>query len=317
MIVSMGESLIDFIYTESEDTPVFIPAPGGSPFNTAIALSRLEIPTAFLGKVSRDMFGTTLMNHLEANDVITRTVIRSESPTTLAFAKIVNHKAEYAFYTNGSADRSLSVDDISQGLASLDTPPQCIQIGSISLFLEPGAEAIYSSVTSRDPGIVVSCDPNIRTDLIDDPEAFRQRLFDLFPSVTIVKTSDEDLSWIFPGYDISEGAQSILDMGTEVCVVTQGVKGSHWFSRGIKAFAPTHPISVVDTIGAGDTFHAGLLAYLYRKGLLSIQGLSEVSEDEARSAITFATHAAEGTCRKKGADPPRLPEVLTAMGPAS
>ncbi len=317
MIVSLGESLIDFIYTESGDSPVFIPAPGGSPYNTAIALRRLEVPAAYLGKVSHDMFGTMLLNHLRNNDVTTSTVLRSDAPTTLAFAKIVAHKAEYAFYTNGSADRSLTAEEISQALAVLGEPPQCIQIGSISLLLEPGANAIYASIAERDPNIVVSCDPNIRSNLITHPDAYKQRLYDLFSTVTIVKTSDEDLAWIFPDSDIRDGAQRILAMGTEVCVVTHGIKGSYWFSRGMETFAPTNPIAVVDTIGAGDTFHAGLLAYLYRNGCMTKKALSEISKETAQAAITFATHAAEGTCKKKGADPPQLSEVLAAMEPAS
>ena len=313
MIVSLGEALIDFIYNESGGKSSFTPAPGGSPFNTAIAIRRLAVPTVYVSKLSTDLFGNMLVAHLEDNEVDTSALLRSSRPTTLAFAKIVNHKAEYAFYTNGSADRSITASEISKAIHSLPAPPECIQIGSISLALEPGAQAIHDIILARDQRIMVSFDPNIRPSMVDDRGVYLKRLEDLFTSVNIVKISDEDLEWIYPELDLDDAARLILSKGPQACVVTHGIKGSYWFGEGFKAFAPTNPITVVDTIGAGDTFHAGLLAYLYRESLLTRPGLSGISERQAELALTFATHAAEGTCKKQGADPPRIDEVLALM----
>ncbi len=313
MIISLGEALIDFIYTDKGGNPSFIPAPGGSPFNTAIALRRLDVPAVFISKLSRDLFGTMLVNHLENNHVDTSVLLRSDAPTTLAFAKIVNHKAEYAFYTNGSADRSITAEEISSAVSSLASKPACIQIGSISLALEPGAEGIHDFMLQRDSSVTASFDPNIRPSMVADKNRYMTRLESLFSSVDIVKISDEDLAWIYPDGDIKKGAETILSLGSKVCVVTHGIKGSYWFSSHIEAFAPTNPIQVADTIGAGDTFHAGLLAYLYREGLLGPRDIGEVSQEHAQRALTFATHAAEGTCQKQGADPPGIDYVLNMM----
>ncbi len=314
MIISLGEALIDFIYSDKEGTPSFVPAPGGSPYNTAIALRRLDIPAGFISKLSTDLFGTMLVDHLSKNHVDTSMLHRSNGPTTLAFAKIVNHKAEYAFYTNGSSDRSITADEISSSLCKLPSPPLCIQIGSISLALEPGAREIHDFIITRDSSITASFDPNIRPSMVGDRDAYISRLESLFSSVNIVKISDEDLAWIYPPGDIDEGAKKILSLGAQACVVTHGIKGSYWFSTKVKTFAPTNPIKVVDTIGAGDTFHAGLLAYLYRESLLAKEQIGGITEAQAHNALRFATHAAEGTCQRQGADPPTIDEVLKRMG---
>ena len=313
MVVSLGEALIDFIYAEQEGIPSFRPAPGGSPFNTAVALQRLDVPTAFVSRLSRDMFGSMLKEHLETNGVDTSALLLSDHPSTLAFAKIIDKKAEYAFFTNGSADRSITAADIDRAVGSLPEPPKCIQIGSISLALEPGASGIHEYILNRKPGIAVSLDPNIRPSMIADRESYLLRLEELFASADIVKISDEDLAWIYPSSDIRRGAEDILKAGAAACIVTHGIEGSYWFSPYTEAFAPTHPVKVVDTIGAGDTFHAGLIAYLYREGLLERKKLAAVSEHQAQLALTFATHAAEGTCQRQGADPPRLEQVLRLM----
>lgn len=313
MIISIGEALIDFIYADKNGTPSFVPSPGGSPFNTSIALRRLDVPAVFISKLSRDLFGTMLVNHLENNHVNTSALLRSDAPTTLAFAKIVNHKAEYAFYTNGSADRSITEKEISSAVSSLAEKPACIQIGSISLALEPGAEGIHDFIIQRDPSVAASFDPNIRPSMVADRNRYMARLESLFSSVDIVKISDEDLAWIYPDEGIKKGAEAILSLGAKACVVTHGIEGSYWFSSQTEAFAPTNPIQVVDTIGAGDTFHAGLLAYLYREGLLGPSDIGQVTKEHAQRALTFATHAAEGTCQKQGADPPSIDYVLNLM----
>lgn len=313
MVISLGEALIDFIYRETDGTPSFVPSPGGSPYNTSIALKRLGIPTSYLGKLSSDLFGKMLLEHLEKNNVDTKTVIPSDKPTTLAFAKIVEGIAEYAFFTHGTADRSISAKEIETAILRAPERPQCIQIGSISLVLEPGAEEIHKFIMERDREILVSFDPNIRSSMVSNREAYLVRLEELFSSVDIVKISDEDLDWIYPELSIQDGAYKILRQGAQICVVTQGKEGSFWYSENTEAWAPTHPIEVADTIGAGDTFHAGLLAYLYREGYLNRSHLAELPKDKAEEALTFATHSAEGTCRNQGADPPYIDEILKLM----
>jgi len=316
MIISLGEALIDFIYSEEQGKPVFKPVPGGSPYNTAVALTRLEVHTAFASKLSRDMFGNMLLENLIENKVDTSAVLRSDNPSTLAFARIKEGKAEYAFYTNGSSDRSITVQEINQGVSVLKQQPVCIQIGSFSLALEPCSSAILEYIQQNKENSCISIDPNIRPSLVSDKQSYIQRLYTLFGLADIVKISDEDIAWIFSppiSNDIQKAAETILSYGASTCVVTEGIKGSHWFSKGTKAFAPTHPVTVTDTIGAGDTFHAGLLAYLFREGLLDKKQIPHIDTSKAERALAFATHAAECTCQREGADPPALQEVLRLM----
>jgi fructokinase len=313
MIVSIGEALIDFIYQETETAAVYQPVPGGSPFNTAIAMARLDVPTAFLSSISTDMFGKMLTRHLENNRVDLTAVIESENPTTLAFAKIVNGAAEYAFFSNGSADRSITAEAMAEVVSLLPASPICYQIGSISLLLEPGASEIFSFIKNRPEGILVSFDPNIRPSLVTNRDAYLARLAELFKESDVVKISDEDLVWIFPGKSIDEAAAAIISYGAAVCVVTAGKKGVYWFSENTRHYLAARDITITDTIGAGDTFHAGLLAFLYWSRNLSKDRLKALSLSDADTALKYASMAAEINCTHKGADPPKTEELAREM----
>jgi fructokinase len=309
MIVTIGEALIDFIYVDEGLNQMYKPVPGGSPMNTSIALSRLEIPSAFISGISIDMFGKMLSKHLSDNNIDINTTIHKDNPTTLAFAKIVNGIAEYAFFANNSADRSITESEIQTAIDTLPTSPSCFQIGSISLLLEPGATAIYSIIRNRDPNIPVSFDPNIRASLVNDRESFLTRLEDLFRHSDIVKISDEDIRWIFPKLSLETAAKKILQFGVSVCVITAGKKGVYWFSQNIQEYLAARDIKLVDTIGAGDTFHAGLLAFLYLSGNISREKLKNISQENAVKALRYASMAAEINCCRQGANPPSTAEL--------
>lgn len=309
MVVTLGEALIDFIYVDETSNQMYKPVPGGSPMNTAIALSRLEVPSAFISGISTDMFGDMLKKHLIENGVDIRAAVRKENPTTLAFAKIVNGIAEYAFFANESADRSITESEIQTAIDKLPVQPVCFQIGSISLLLEPGASAIYSIISSRKSNILVSFDPNIRASLVKDRKSYLARLEALFRQSDIVKISDEDISWIFPELPLESAAAAILQYGVSVCVVTAGKRGVHWFSKDIQEFLAARDISIIDTIGAGDTFHAGLLAYLFLTGNLSREKLRSITQATAENTLKYASMAAEINCGRQGANPPTAIEL--------
>jgi len=309
LIVTLGEALIDFIYVDEDSNQMYKPIPGGSPMNTSIALSRLNVPSAFISGISTDMFGEMLSKHLLGNGVDISTVISKENPTTLAFAKIVSGIAEYAFFANDSADRSITESEIQTAIDKLPEHPSCFQIGSISLLLEPGATAIYSIISNRQPNIPVSFDPNIRASLVKDRESFLTRLEDLFRHSDVVKISDEDINWIFPELSLEAAAAAILQFGVSVCVVTAGKNGVYWFSQNVKEYLAARDISIIDTIGAGDTFHAGLLAYLFLSGNLSQEKLKNINSETAVNALKYASMAAEINCCRQGANPPSASEL--------
>jgi len=252
-----------------------------------------------------------IIDHISHNSVETSTIIIDKAPTTLGFAKITQGIANYAFYTNGSSDRSITLEEIKESVSSITQAIDCIQIGSISLALAPGADAITDFVLQRNNNCILSFDPNIRADLIEEREPFIMRMIKLFSSADIVKISDEDLEWIFPEIEsLQAGAEKILALGATACIITNGKNGSFWYSKDITIQEPIFDIPLVDTIGAGDTFHGGLLAYLHHNNLLNPQALKQISENQAREALTFATKAAAINCSRQGANPPTLKELL-------
>ncbi|MCK5155950.1 MAG: carbohydrate kinase [Spirochaetales bacterium] len=313
MIITIGEALIDFIYIDEGSSQVYKPVPGGSPMNTAVALSRLDVPTAFISGISTDMFGKMLTKHLSGNGVDISAAIPKDNPTTLAFAKIVKGKAEYAFFANGSADRSITELEIASSIDKLSAEPSCFQIGSISLLMEPGASGIYNFIRTRNALVPVSFDPNIRPSLVEDGESYIERLEALFRLSDIVKISDEDLEWMFPDLSFESAAAEILKYGVSVCVVTAGKNGVHWFSHGIHEFLAARDITITDTIGAGDTFHAGLLAFFYWSGNLTREKLKSITPETAVTALKYASTAAEINCCRQGTNPPQAAELAKEL----
>lgn len=309
MIVHTGEALIDFIpVRDSSGRSAFQPVPGGSPYNTSVAAARLEVPNAFLGRISRDFFGDQLVSYLEENGVGTGLIARDDALSTLAFVKKLDSGAvRYAFFTNGSADRNFSPSDIS----AFPAEAQAIQCGSISLIGDPAGETIVSLVERYKKDLVISFDPNIRESLIVDATTYRKRLKRAIAASTIVKVSDEDLAWMSGTTDPEAAAQDLLSRGPALVVVTEGARGARAFVGGVSCHAPAEKTSISDTVGAGDSFHAAVLAWCYHSGVLKRDRLGTLQKDELGAMLRFSGAVAAKTCSRAGADPPRLSEVQT------
>lgn len=307
MICFTGEALIDFIpVTDSSGAAAYRPAPGGSPYNSAIAAARLEVPTQFLGKVSTDFFGDQLIDRLETNHVDTDPVLRSAAPSTLAFVKkTAKGEARYAFFTNGAADTVLSPPDLPQ----FSDDVSAIGFGSISLLATPTGDTIVELVEAETASRVVSFDPNIRTVLIHDEPSYRRRVDRGVKASTIVKVSDEDLRWITGTSDLRSAAREILALGPRLVVVTTGEDGAFALTPRQAATVAAVPTTVEDTIGAGDSFHAAILAWLYHSRKLSFIEIDELSAADLTAMLRFAAVVASGTCGRPGADPPGLQEL--------
>jgi fructokinase len=317
MIVCCGEALIDMV---PADVPGrgegFLPLPGGSPYNTAVAIGRLGAPAAFLGRLSRDFFGAMLADRLKANHVSTELLTRSTETTTLAFVRLeAGKEPEYLFYTQGSADRSLCPADIPEKL-----PPdtRCILFGSIAMTMEPAASTIESLILregSRGPDApVVSLDPNVRPFMIARREAYAARFESWLPSVTIAKISSADFDYIYPGLGLEKSLEKVLRMGPRLAAATLGPQGALALLRRdggsvLRVKAPAVDVPVVDTVGAGDTFHGALLSWLEMRGKMSRPAIAALGEADLYEALFFANKAAALVCAKQGADPPALAEV--------
>ena len=211
MILSCGEALIDMLpRTTTLGEPAFSPYAGGAVFNTAIALGRLGAPSAFFSGISNDMLGQILTETLEASKVDTQFCARSDRPTTVAFVKLVDGQATYAFYDENTAGRLLSQDQLPTLPATIST----LFFGGISLVNDPAAST-YEALQAREaPSRVTMIDPNIRPGFIAGKETeYRARIERMIARADIVKLSDEDLHWLLGTGDVSALARQVLEKG--------------------------------------------------------------------------------------------------------
>ncbi|WP_284163260.1 carbohydrate kinase [Frigidibacter sp. SD6-1] len=307
MILCNGEALIDMLPRETAaGEAAFAPHAGGAVFNTAIALGRLGAPAGFFSGVSTDLFGRQLEEVLTASKVDCTLLARSDRPTTLAFVTLKDGQASYAFYDEGTAGRMLGASD----LPALPAQVTALFFGGISLVSEPCGSS-YEALTLREaPGRVTMIDPNIRPGFIRDEAAYRARIGRMRAVADIVKLSDEDLRWLYGDVGIAAGAQKVLEDGAKLVLVTEGAQGAHGVTRGGSVFVPARKVEVADTVGAGDTFNAGVLAALQAAGLLSKAALSRLTETEVRAALDLGVRAAAVTVSRPGANPPWAAELL-------
>lgn len=301
MILCAGEALIDMLPRQTTNGEnAFAPLAGGSVFNTAIALGRLGAPVQFFCGLSSDLFGDVLRNELTASKVDSSPAHISDRPTTLAFVKLINGHASYAFYDENTAHRMITKDDLP------DVTADAIFFGGISLVVEPCAAAYQSLMLREAKARVTMIDPNIRPSFITDEAAYRARLNSMFAVADIIKTSDEDLAWITGGTD----AKSLFE-GTSVQIIllTRGADGVTVLTRDGAADVPAVKATVVDTVGAGDTFSAGFLAELNKRGLLTKNALATATMDDLTSAAAFGAKVASITVSRAGANPPWTSEL--------
>ena len=301
MIVCCGEALIDMLPRESAaGESCFAPYVGGAVFNTAIALGRLDIPVGFFTGISTDFFGTMLIDTLNASQVDLRYIKRSDLPTTLAFVRLVDGHASYLFYDENTAGRMLEPSD----LPAIDDAVEAMHFSCISLIPEP-CGSTYEALMRREHGRrVMMFDPNIRRNFIRDKPSHLARMNRMLAMADIVKLSDEDLDWFGEAGPTEAIAARWLKLGPKLIVVTRGGKGAVAYSARHSVAVDAEKVKVVDTVGAGDTVNAGILASLRDQGLLTKAALASLTEDQIRSVLGFAGKAAAITVSRAGANPP-------------
>lgn len=306
MILCAGEALIDMLPRETVGgEAAFAPYVGGAVFNTAIALGRLGARTGFFSGLSTDLFGEMLAGALAASKV-TSLAHRSGRPTTLAFVTLTDGHARYAFYDENTAGRMLTPAD----LPTLPKEVKAVFQGGISLVVEPCGNA-YEALMAREAaaGRVTMLDPNIRPGFITDERGYRARIGRMMAVADIVKLSDEDLRWLLGSGDIGALAREVLRMGPKLVCVTEGAKGARGFSaRGEVAVEGT-AVDVADTVGAGDTFNAGVLAALDTAKALTKAAVADLPDEAIRAALSLGCRAAAVTVSRAGANPPWAHEL--------
>ncbi|HEV7415551.1 MAG TPA: carbohydrate kinase [Tianweitania sediminis] len=308
MIVCCGEALIDMLPRKTGDgEEAYVPFVGGAVFNTAIALGRLGAPTGFFTGMSTDVFGQQLRDALVASTVDPRYIHFADRPTTLAFVKLTNGQASYMFYDENTAGRMLSEAD----LPDLAPDVAALHFSCISLIPEPCGSTYEALMRREHAGRVMMFDPNIRKDFIPDRKTHLARMKRMLQMADIVKLSDEDLAWFGETGEPAEIARRWLDAGPKLVVITMGAKGIAGFSRNGDVLVEGERVLVKDTVGAGDTVNAGILAYLSDHGLLTKSGIASLSRDQVRGALAFANRAAAVTVSRAGANPPWRDELAS------
>lgn len=304
MIVVCGEALIDKVISGDGTRP----APGGGPFNTARALARLEVPTAFLGHFSTDDFGRLLADRLAADGASLALASFGPEPTTIAVANVgKDGLAEYEFHIQGTSAPNLKLEMIP---AELPAEVKALHLGTLGLVLEPMASSLAELVRREHGRRLVMLDPNIRPVLATDT-GYRQRVQWFIAQSTIVKASAEDLAWLYPDIDYEAAAERILNAGVRLVLVTLGAAGAYGATRDVHVCVPAVPVEVVDTIGAGDAFGAAVLAWLYDRNILEPD--FKLSREDVESLLGFSCLAASLTCARSGAEPPWRAEMQAAL----
>lgn len=306
MILCCGEALIDMLpRTTTLGEDAYAPYAGGAIFNTAIALGRLGVPTGFFTGLSDDMMGDILRKTLAESGVDYSYCATLSRPTTVAFVKLVDGHATYAFYDEGTAGRMISEAE----LPALGEDCEALHFGAISLIPEPCGSTYEALLKREHEKRVISLDPNIRPGFIKDKDAHMARIRRMAAMADIVKFSDEDLAWFGLEGDEDALARHWLHHGAKLVVVTRGAEGAVGYTAAHKVTVPSERVTVVDTVGAGDTFDAGVLASLKMQNLLTKQQVSALSEDQIAKVLALGAKAAAVTVSRAGANPPWAKEI--------
>jgi fructokinase len=303
LILVAGEALIDLV-PSSEAADELAAHPGGGPFNAARTIGRLERPVSYLGRMSRDRFGQRMEQLLVEDNVRLDAIVHTDEPTTLALADVdPQGVARYRFYTEGTSAAGLTPE---AALAARPDEVQIVHAGTLALVLEPVASAIEAVIERSSRHALVLIDPNIRPDVIADPDAYRARLERVLAMSHVLKVSEEDIDWLAPGRRSVDAVRELLDAGPSVGLLTRGPSGALVITRTAEVPVPSPRTKVVDTIGAGDAFGGGFVAWWHARGL----GRDDLGViDTTVEATEFACLVAARTCAKPGASPPRLSEL--------
>jgi fructokinase len=282
----------------------YTPHVGGSNFNSSIALGRLGADTYYFGAVSNDSYGELIESKLRHSKVKEDFVIKTNRPTTLAYADVIDGIAEYTFVDEHSAGRLLDSSSLKPFLDGVKKA-KALLVGGISLQAEPCGSSWQSFIEEVAGHLPIYFDANVRPDFIENKQAYLARFIELTHKVDILKISDEDYRYLFGAQDINEVSKSWLDNGIKLVILTLGSEGSKVINgNGNKVFAESLKVDVVDTIAAGDTFNAGFLLNLDEQDLLDRDSLNTINNDQLTKALSFANKVASITVTRKGANPP-------------
>lgn len=301
VVVSVGEALVDIIERPGQETAEHV---GGSPANVALTLGRLGHTSHLLTHIGDDERGTRTGNHLAASHV--HLVEGSVAADQTSTAKAMLNESGAATY---EFDLHWELPD---PLPRLPEGTTCLHTGSIAAVLEPGGTQVLELIRQVKPDVTISYDPNMRPAIMGSPEKVREQVEALVAASDIVKMSDEDAEWYEPDSTPDQLAERWAGLGPALVVVTRGGDGAIGYTRTDRVEIASLPVSVVDTVGAGDTFSAGLIDGLSYAGLLGGANratLQALSSGAAKAIMEHAARLAAVTVARAGANTPWRDEV--------
>ena len=306
MYLVCGEALFDFFSEEDASGQAskvnYKAIAGGSPFNVAVGLRRLGIEAGLLGGLSTDFLGRRLLQVLKDEGVSERFLVEFAAPTTLSMVAVgANGSPQYNFRGEGCADRLLEVAH----LPELGDDIRGLHIGSFSLVVQPVGDTLLTLVQRESGKRLISLDPNVRLNPQPDIQLWRDRVAQLVQHADLIKVSDEDLHLLYPDQAPESVLQGWLQHRCQLVFLTRGGDGATVFSRQHGSWsASAVKVVMADTVGAGDTFQAALIAWLTEQQLDSVDGLQQLTRAQIDAMLAFAVRAAALTCTKTGPDVP-------------
>ncbi|MDQ0862743.1 carbohydrate kinase family protein [Arthrobacter globiformis] len=305
LITVIGESLVDIIDDQRWGITAPQMHPGGSPLNVAVGCARLDLRTKLVTHFAEDRYGRMIADHLDSNGV--GSIVGGSEPTSTALASLdAAGAAQYTF--------SISWDINGASMPALATAESSLHVhtGSIATALPPGNKSVRGLVDAARPHATISFDPNCRPAISPDVAAAREQAEDFVAASDIVKASDEDLLWLYPNRTLEESMAAWLDRGPSLVALTRGANGPVLMTGQGRVEMPGEPIAVEDTVGAGDSFMAGLISGLAQMDMLGAAGrphLRNLSLDDLHALAAYANRAAAITCSRQGANPPTSAEL--------
>jgi fructokinase len=293
-----GEVLIDLIPGADG---VRVPHVGGGPANTAKALARLGHDVQFIDGISTDEYGVAARKELLDDEVKLDLALTSDKPTCLAIVSLdANGGASYEFKIDGTATFDFD-------LKWLPDPskykPQVLHIGTLVTVIQPGADVLYDWAMQVAELAPIVFDPNIRPSVMGDHDLYEAAVEKWAALSSVMKVSDDDMAWLYPGQNYVDVAQRWLNDGAALVVVTRGSNGIIGFTADGAVEVDGAKITVADTVGAGDTVGAIIVEAMVEKGIMALTG------DVLKATLQRAAVAAGITCSRKGAQPPYKHEL--------
>ncbi len=313
MFLSCGDSLYDMFLEQDSSDKLRVAVngiTGGSPMNVAVGLSRLGHQSAYLSKFSSDVFGQGLSQFLRDNSVDSSLCLPTDRTTTLAFIiKQPDGSARYSFYINGTADVSIKESELP---ASLPADNKVLHFGSYSTAVGNTANTLIALAKREHGKRFISYDPNLRLAIEPDLDIWRSTFNTFASTATLIKASDEDIEGLFGKNKEEHFVAECFNHNASIVYITRGAAGaSVYTSDSNQVTAKSQPVTVKDTVGAGDTFQASILHWMAANNHVAEDG-SLTGTVDAKASLDFALKAAAVTCSRFGADLPTLQDVLAA-----